>query len=483
MSDKALKVNNDISKQLERVVPKKEKYQFSIGVFGQNLTYAIVAFYLFYYCTDVLFLDPLYVGLLLGIARFWDAFNDPIVGAFIDNHRFKNGEKLRPFLKATPPIIGVFAMLIFMAPRNSPDVIIFIFILTCMLLWDSLYSFQDIAQWGMTATISPISEERIEVAQIARFAGFAGGWLPGLIPILVANKDKIGISEYTMFLIFGIVFGMCGMLVSMFTYKAQERVISDKPLEPPLKAFIPLFKNKIVMLLLISAILQATVLIVPPIYFFKYKVDFVIAGKHIDWGTAMTIYGVITGFIGTFVIIITDKIAKLLGGMKNLLLVACVSNIIGRVICYFIGFEGANMIIVMVILGVFLIPNSLMLVATTVLWCDSIDLIELQTGKRSEGVAFAAQNFISKAITGLAAIMTGLTLKILKFDATLYDLDLPQGSVFNEWVWLIFILGPALGSLMYIIPLLFIKYSADEKAEVEAELKRRRELANNDKID
>ena len=105
------------------------------------------------------------------------------------------------------------------------------------------------------------------------------------------------------------------------------------------------------------------------------------------------------------------------------------------------------------------IPNNLKSIASTALWCDSLDYIELKTGKRAEAVTFAAQNFIEKARRGLSTFMGGLTLTLIKFDATKYEAGLPQDATFNKWIWFVFVMGPAVGSVLYFIPLMFVKYS------------------------
>ena len=50
-----------------------------------------------------------------------------------------------------------------------------------------------------------------------------------------------------------------------------------------------------------------------------------------------------------------------------------------------------------------------------------------------------------------------------------------QTAAFDNWIWPLVILTPAIASLLYIIPLLFIRYTPEERARVEADLRERRE--------
>lgn len=54
---------------------------------------------------------------------------------------------------------------------------------------------------------------------------------------------------------------------------------------------------------------------------------------------------------------------------------------------------------------------------------------------------------------------------------------MPLSPLFDKWVWPLFILGPIVGSILNVIPLLFIKYPDSLKAKVEVELKARRKTA------
>ena len=84
------------------------------GLAGQNIVYCFIGTAFFqYFLTDIALFPPAVVTVLLMIMKIWDGINDPIIGSFVDRHRFKNGEKLRPLLKNTPVPVGIFTVLIF----------------------------------------------------------------------------------------------------------------------------------------------------------------------------------------------------------------------------------------------------------------------------------------------------------------------------------------------------------------------------------
>ena len=121
------------------------------------------------------------------------------------------------------------------------------------------------------------------------------------------------------------------------------------------------------------------------------------------------------------------------------------------------------------------VPNAMRGIASTALWGDSLDFIEWKTGQRNEGTVFAFQNFIAKIGGSLSALFTGITLTLLKFNPEAMSKGAPLSQEFIKYSWLIFALGPALGTLLGLIPLLALKYNLKERDRIAILIKERRE--------
>lgn len=120
------------------------------------------------------------------------------------------------------------------------------------------------------------------------------------------------------------------------------------------------------------------------------------------------------------------------------------------------------------------IPGSMFGIARTALWGDSIDYMEWKTEKRAEAITFAAQTFCDKISTALNTVIAGALLTWLAYDAQAVAAGAELSDRFHTWIWPLFMLGPAVGAALYIIPLLFIKYPKELKEQVTQELKERR---------
>ena len=403
-----------------KYIDKKERLNFYVGLSGQNIVYSFIgAGFFTYFMTDIALFPAAVVSVLLILMKVWDGINDPLIGSIVDRHSFKNGEKLRPLLRYTPLPVGIFTVLIFLVFSTKEDLLwlrIAYFIIM-YIGWDISYTIQDVAMWGITASVSPNSDERDNFVKWARTVGSCVyGVFSALIPMaieMVANATKSKMAVVT--LVFAVILGMGGAMISARAYKAQERVLvkPENQQKSILESFSLLFKNKMLMLVTLSNLFgalgfggQLTV------YFFKYKVptDFLGADSIIGALGLTTIYGAITygpQFIG---MIFADKIKKLFKGYVNALIFMQALNIVTRVIAFAIGFEGINLWIGMILMAIGCIPMGAASIAQTSIFCDSIDYMEWKTGKRMEGVTFSMQTFFTKVSSGITAGLATLAL-------------------------------------------------------------------------
>ncbi len=474
-------------------VSKKEKVNFMAGLAGQNIVYCFIGASFFqYFLTDIALFPPAYVTVLLIIMKVWDGVNDPIIGSIVDRHRFKNGEKLRPLLKYTPVPVGVFTVLIFFVFSTEESLLwlrlgYFVIMYLC---WDITYTMQDVAIWGMTAVVTPNSNERDKFVQLARTIGsIFYGVFSSVIPMvmeIVARES--GNSLALMTVLFAAIFGLGGALISAKCHKAQERVRLVKPEQQQasiLECFKLLFQNKMLMLVTLSNLFGSLAfggnLMT---YFFKYKVpEFSIAGFVLGPLTLTTVFGALTTAPSFLGMLFADKLKIKFKGYRNLLIFIQLCTLVSRILAWIIGFEGKNIILTIVILAISSFPAGAGSIAQTSLFCDSVDYMEWKTGKRTEGVTFAMQTFFTKISSGITGALGTLALSALGYVAVE---DTPgavylgtQTEAFETWIWPIVMLTPALAALLYMIPLLFIRYTPEQKAQVEKDLAERREKTEN----
>lgn len=469
--------------ETETHIPNRDLLFHAAGLAGQNMTYGFTNGWWFLFCNDILHIDSKQVGLIQSVSKLWDAINDPLIGSFVDRRRFKTGEKLRPYLKITPPFIGVLSAMMFMS-FSSNALTSLIIMLVLYFFWDLIYSVQDTALWGIMAVSSPHSEERSRVAQWISIGAGAGSALVGVFPLIKGENvlNALHMTPAQMYLAGGLFFGLGGELISLMAYRQKERVRSEGQKGDSLKdIFRGLFQNKVLLTISLARFLQQVTPVLDWEHFFVSSVEYNIGSMHIDGGTAQFLYGLLIGAPGALCMFAATKIAEKMGGMKKLLIISQILSIGLRVICYFIGYQSiGQMAAVMALMAVVSIPGNMMDIAHRSLTSDSIDYVEWKTGVRNEGISFSIQNFISKMQSSASSLIKGFILNALKYDS--YVDKNKQNPVYLKWQWPIFMLGPVIGSVFYLITITFVKDDKELKATVERELKERREAVGGVKL-
>lgn len=476
---------------MKNYITKSEKINYCVGLSGQNLVYSLIgASFFTYFMTDIALFPAIIVSVLLIIMKVWDGINDPIVGSFIDKHTFKNGDKMRPFLRYTPLPVGVFSVLLFLVFSTDENLLwlrvaYFVIMYIC---WDLAYTVQDVSIWGITAMVTPNAEERDKFVQWARTIGsVVYAVFSTMIPmVLEMVVNATGQSWQFITLVFAIIFGLGGAMISKRADRTNERVrvIQETKQASLAESFSLLFKNRILMLVTLANLIGALGFGVNLVtYFFKYEISPDFLGNGIIGALGLsTLYYIITGAPSFIGMVFADKMKKLFkNSYINVLIFMQLFNCALRVVAFFVGFEGKKLWVSMIIMGIASIPTGASSIAQTSLFCDSIDYMEWKTGKRTEGITFSMQTSFTKIASGITAGLATLSLSLLKYqavdNAAVYVGT--QSAAFDKWIWPLVVLTPAVASILYIIPLLFVRYGPEERKKVSEELLARREKKEN----
>jgi len=434
----------------------------------------------FHFCTNVLFIPNKTVGRMTGAITVFDALNDPVAGALIDNYRFKDGRKLLPWIKITSPFIAVLAFLLFVDWNLASAGMRVFYCVAIYVAWDILYSFQDAALWGMTAAIHPTSAQRRRATQWADIGAFLGGLLPGLLMPMLSGDGAFGLTQRQVYLLFAAVLCLGGGFLVMPALGMTERVRSEPSdayatkLRSMAHNIGSLRHNYVLLLFLASEILKQCAPNVSDIYIFQ-QMNYNVGDKVIPATVLVTVLVALSGLPGSATKFWATKIAARAGGMKAIVLAACISEIAARVLQFFIGIQTLpRLILVYLIETVKQFPNSINNIAQRTMISDSVEYVEWKTGERTEGITMSVRNLMSKMSGAIQKLIQGYCLDFLRFDPKLVERNLPQNAHFHKWVWPMFKLGPVLGLAFSLIPLLLLKYPDSLKRQVEDEMAQRR---------
>ena len=144
--------------------------------------------------------------------------------------------------------------------------------------------------------------------------------------------------------------------------------------------------------------------------------------------------------------------------LKQIYIGSSIFGVIAHCVCYLLFMNDPghiNIYILWVCLFLMGFPLGIYNVITYAFIADSVDYMQWKTGKRSEGVCFAFQTFLSKVTAGIAGVVTGWVLEIGKYQKPIdgnLDINgkqiLAQQTPFTQkWLLIMVTLLPALGFL------------------------------------
>lgn len=136
----------------------KQKAAYGIGAVGKDMVYALSASYAMYFYQDVLGLGATFVGLILMIARIFDAVNDPFMGVVVAKTRSRWG-RFRPWLFSGTILNAVVLYALFAAPDLS-EAGLMVYFTIVYILWGVTYTMMDIPYWSMIPAVTKTSAER-----------------------------------------------------------------------------------------------------------------------------------------------------------------------------------------------------------------------------------------------------------------------------------------------------------------------------------
>ena len=388
----------------------KQKAAFGIGAVGKDMVYALSASYVMYFYQDVLRLSATFVGLILMIARVFDALNDPFMGVIVAKTRTRWG-RFRPWILTGTVLNALVLYALFAAPDLSQAGMMVYFSIV-YILWGVTYTMMDIPYWSMIPAVTSTPADRENLSVVGRTCAGVGAALIAMFTMLLVgalggDSERAGFKYVA--LIVSVVFVVTEIVCCA---KMKESNQTEMKTATVKEMFRALFSNDQAIVVVLSIVLINSALYLTSnfvIYFFKY--DFGGAG----WKGSYTLFSTIGGaaqILGMMLLypllrkklsntgVFTLSLVLALGGY-GLLLALCLAGLSGNLIALCVP-------------GVVVFAcNGMLSVLTTLFLSNSVDYGQLKTGRREESVIFSMQTFVVKAASGVEVFLTGIGLDLI----------------------------------------------------------------------
>ena len=481
---------------MEKLVSKKESMAFAVGALGQGMIYAIMSSYISDFYLNVLKLAPIFVLLLMLLARVWDAVNDPMMGYIADRSNFKGG-KMRPYIIYTPIPIAILTVLLFYAP-NLSGASLMVYAAVTYVAWGMIYTASDVPFWGLPNLMTSNPDERGNIISKAKTANGIGSALPIAIFMLLGFiLPKFNLSglqlEKTKYMTIALFCAIVGNLLFVRVYfKAKERVHVPAPQkkkkgEPgALKQILtckPLILTALMGILSAARYMyQAGAIHVARYSFYIGKDPAGLSAEELEAAlqsnisTVSLVFQVATavGMFGTM-LLMPMLIKKF--NYKQLIIASSLLGFVASVAIWFIGYDNFWVCVPFLVLSC--VPCGVINICINAMVGDCLDYMEWKSGKRPTGMGSSVQSFVAKFGNAISTSFIVLMYIIVNLDvasinASVTANPLEMSETIRSGMFSLVSLIPGISLLISTIPVFFYDLVGDKKKQITKELEEQR---------
>lgn len=393
-----------------------EKFAYGIGAVGKDMVYMLSASYVLYYFQDVMGVSAVAMGVILLVARVFDAFNDPIMGIIVAKTKTRWG-KFRPWLLIGTITNAVLLILMFSCPTDLSAGGLIAYAAVTYILWGTTYTMMDIPYWSMIPAFTKAGKEREGLSALARSCAGVGSALIQIVTVMVVKfLGNIGNDGSTNYEVLGyqrfaiVVAALFVVFIAITCIVIKEKSNVDMQTATVGQMFKALFKNDQAMTIVISIVCINIALYITSnlvIYFFKY--DF----SPAQWETNYTLFNTAGGAFQILAMMALFPLFRKFMNTMKIFYVSFFMAMAGYVILLALAFTGMDNVYLLLI-PAFLIMSAIGMlnVVVTVFLANTCDYGELKNNRRDESVIFSMQTFVVKLASGVAAFVASLVLSI-----------------------------------------------------------------------
>ncbi len=378
------------------------KLAYGSGDLGAAITANILVFYLSPFLTDVAHLAPGLAGISQLVGKFWDAVNDPIVGVLSDRTKSSWGRRYPWMMWGAIPF-GIFFFLQWIVPLPQTNQWgLFWYYTAISILFNSFYTVINLPYTALTPELTQDYDERTSLNSF-RFTFSIGGSILSVILFGIIQSQIPNPQQH--YLVMGIVCAVLAVFpIYLSVWGTRKRVATVAAAHPETETPVSLpvlqqlkiaFSNRpflfVVGIYLCSWLsVQLTAAIIP--YFVR-------SWMRIDspWTVVIVILCVQVTAIAMLPV---WSAASQRVGKRGVYFMGMSLWIIAQAGLFFLKPDQVGLMYFLAIMAGFGVS-----IAYLVPWSmlpDVIELDELNTGQRREGIFYSFITFLQKVCLGIA---------------------------------------------------------------------------------
>ena len=465
-------------------VPMGQKIAFGFGMLANQMFPAILGIFMVVLVEDLEFSGWMW-SLVFLFPRIFDAITDPIMGFISDNTKSKWGRR-RQYVLIGGILMGI--AYIFMWQLYKVDGVqynFWYFFLWSLVFYLGLTIFS-VPYVAMGYEMSDDFHERTNIMAIAQFIGQWAWIIAPLFWIIMYDENwfpsaDIAVRELAIWV--AIPCAICAMVPAIFIksnstleedYEPLNSASIGNSLVKIYESFVAAFKIKE-----FRKLCGATFLIfnafntVAALTFFVivYKLFNGDAGASGIW---VSMFGCL-GAIGTTFIVIPAVawMSKKLGKKKAFMVSQSIS-LVGYIMLYFLFIPGKPWMYI-IALPFFSFGIGSLFTIMMSMTADVIDVDELNTGKRREGIFGAIYWWMVKVGYGIAGALSGVIITVVGFNSDLATTD-QQAAV--DALHAFFCFFPMIGTILAMLIMRNYTITEERALEIRSQLAEQKDIKN-----
>lgn len=394
-----------------------EKIGYGLSYFGVEMLTQFNS-YLTYFMTNVLGLSMGAASTITGLNTLWNAVNDPLLGNWADNRKFKNGDKVRPFWLYCCLPMALFCVLMYAAPEMSLTAKA-IWVLVAYFFYDTFSTLITIPNYGMIVLMTDKPTERTSLSVWAMVLDTIGIALYALamplIHLFAGGTDEAGnlLDGRKGFILTCCIYSAIFVISSLCAYfSTRERIHSNE---------VEVQKMSIVEI--VRTLLREKNWILNTLFMLGYSLISGIVTGYLYYYTQYVLHntGLYTLILVCFLLcnIIGSPLAKLIDskiGHRKTMLAGAVLLMIARIPSMIAPASSAAVFINAAVMG---FGMAFSIVMINVVQAETVDLIEWKQKKSVVASASSVRSFVYKGSMALAMFAVGQVLAATGYDAEL----------------------------------------------------------------
>ena len=386
-------------------------------------------FVLLFY-NQVVGLPAQWVGEAIFAALVIDAFMDPIIGQVSDHWRSRWGRR-HPFMYASALPVAISYLLVWNPPHVSHG-LVFVYLLVVAVIVRTLITFYEIPSSALSAELTQDYDERTSILGYRYMFGWLGGlgmvflaYAVFLRPTAAHPVGQLNPEGYMRYGAASAVIMFAAILISAAGTHRRIPWLRQPPADPP-KSLIGLGRE------MASTLSHKSFLVMVAVGLFTAM------GQGLNFALALYFNTFLWELTSGQILIMT--VTVLVGAVIATFLAPAVSRRFGKkptaIAFLILGIGSGVTPILLRLAGHFpanhtaiLLPTLMAIVIVAAAFgigaailissmiADVVEDSEVRTGRRSEGLFFAANSFVQKTVTGAGLLLSGLILAAAKFPA------------------------------------------------------------------